>query len=140
MVHVSDLYDQDYPQLVAFVTNEMTKIPQKTKVYNAFLKYGEYDHFWEGNFLFKSWSDPEIQIEDLNTHSKNGDYIFAKYKTVFPRYIYVDVKWAKRFENDSKVPVMINNPKRLMEACILHEMCHRGDWRDGVEQEKEPGE
>ncbi len=140
MVSVSSFYASGYPQLVAFVKNELTKIPQKPKVYNAFMKYAEYTNFWEGNFIFYSGTDPMIQIEDLNTHSKNGDYVYARYKTVFPRYIFLDEKWAKRFEGDVQVPVMSNNAKRLMEACILHEMCHRGDWDDGIEQTLEPGE
>lgn len=141
MVCVSHFYAQGYPNLVNFVTNELTTIPQKKpKVYQAFLKYAEYTKWWEGNFIFYSWTDPRIQIEDLNTHNKNGDYTYAKFKPSFSRDIYLDVKWAKRFERDVQVPVISNNAKRLMEACLLHEMCHRGDWDDNVEQTLEPGE
>jgi hypothetical protein len=136
MVSVSRSYAAGYPKLVDFVSNELTKVPQKPKVYNAFMKYAEYTHFWEGNFIFFAHTDPQIQIEDLNTHSKNGDYIFAKYKHVFPRYVFLDVKWAKRFEKDYQLP----QAQLLMEACILHEMVHRGDLSDEVEQTLEPGE
>lgn len=139
MVFVSSSYADGYPNLVSFVNNELTRIPQKTAVYNAFLKYAEYGS-WAGRWVFFSVTDPMIQIEDLNTHSEEDEYIFAKYKTPTPRYIFIDVAWAKRFETDYQSPNLSAKAKLLMEACILHEMCHRGDWADGKEQANEPGE
>jgi hypothetical protein len=59
---------------------------------------------------------------------------------VTPRYIFVDTDWANRFEIDVLVPVKSNNARRLMEASLLHEMCHRGDWDDGTPQALEAGE
>lgn len=140
MVCVSSFYAADYPNLVAFVNNELTKIPSNVRVYDAFRKYAEYNHGWEGYFVFWRYTDPSINIEDLNTHNGPDEYTFAKYKPNFPRYIFLDVAWAKRFESDSQNPALAAKAKRLMEACILHEMCHRGDWDDGVQQQKEAGE
>ena len=54
--------------------------------------------------------------------------------------IYVDKEWALRFEKDVVDPNLTAKAKLLMEACLLHEMCHRGDWDDGVPQSGECGE
>lgn len=136
MVCVSRPYAAGYPKLVAFITDELTKIPQKPRIYNAFNKYAEYTRWWEGNFIFYSWTDPRIQIWDLNIHSKKDEYTYAEYKPEFPRDIYLDTKWAQRFERDYKV---IPQAATFMEACLLHEMCHRGDHDDGIKQQQEAG-
>jgi hypothetical protein len=81
-----------------------------------------------------------INIEDLHTHSAPDEYVFAKFKSPTPRYIFVDSAWAQRFEKDVLSPVLSAKAKLLMEACILHEMCHRGDWDDREEQALEAGE
>jgi hypothetical protein len=140
MVSISDtMYGKAYPSLVKFVRNDLPAVVNKPRVYNAFIKYAEYG--WTlGRTAFWPTADPIIHVEALNTHSAPNEYIFAKFKVVTPRYIYIDTDWAKRFERDVLVPVMRNNAKRLMEACILHEMCHRGDWDDGKPQELEAGE
>jgi len=135
----SEMYGNSYPNLVNFVRNDLPGVVNKPRVYNAFVKYAEYS--WRlGGTAFWPTADPIIHVESLNTHSAPDEYIYAKFKVATPRYIYIDKAWAERFERDVQVAVICNNARRLMEACILHEMCHRGDWDDGVEQAKEPGE
>lgn len=135
MVFVSSWYAGTYPRLREFVATELPKAADNPKTFNAFIKYAEYT-YWGGSTVFWPTAKPSIEVENLNKDPTSSYYVIAKYKTAFSGKIFLDEEWANRFEDDYHLP----KAKLLMEACILHEMCHRGDWDDGVEQPSEPGE
>jgi hypothetical protein len=135
MVYVPSWYAGSYPRLTDFVAKELPKAADNATTFNAFIRYAEYT-YWGGSTVFWPTAKPSVEIENLNKDATSPYYILAKYKTAFTGKIFVDEEWAKRFEKDYQLA----HAKLLMEACILHEMCHRGDWDDGVEQTNEPGE
>jgi hypothetical protein len=131
MAYVNHIDAPHYPNLVAFMTNDFSKVPQNKKVFAAFLVYAEYSTF-TGKSVFWSFMNPIIQIEPLKD-------AWAAFRPESRWNIYVDKSWALRFEKDVLQPQLTAKAKLFMEACLLHEMCHRGDNVDGVKQTLEAG-
>jgi hypothetical protein len=134
MAYVASYYRDGYPKLTDFVANELPNVTHNPRVFSAFIKYAEYTKYG-GIWVLQPYMDPAIHIEPLNGRSQNGDYTYSEYRPDLTGYIYLDTDWAQRFERDYQKA----EARRLMEACLLHEMCHRGDHDDGVDQ-GEPGE
>ena len=132
MAYVNSIDAPYYPNLVAFVENDLADVPNKSTIFREFKKYAEYSDL-RAKSVFWWFMNPIIQIEPLKD-------AWALYRPESPWSIYVDKDWAKRFEKDVVQPLLTAKAKLLMEACILHEMCHRGDWADGVKQSVEVGE
>jgi hypothetical protein len=131
MAYVDHFWAPNYPYLVAFVENDLSDVPNRPQIFNPFMKYAQYKPT-RAKSVFWWFMNPIIQIEPLKD-------AWAEYRPDFPWNIYVDREWADRFEKDVPKPLLTAKAKLLMEACILHEMCHRGDFADGVEQALEPG-
>ena len=122
-----------FPHLTKFVRTEMPKVPNKPRVWRAFLEYGEYNKRWLGKkwatFAFTWGSEPEIIVQDLpGLYGKYNprlgvDRIFLASKLV---------DWYERNHRDT-------HRKLMVEAIILHEMVHWADAKDGKLQLRERG-
>jgi hypothetical protein len=131
MARVDNVYAPSYPNLVAFVENDLADVPNKPRIFGAFKKYAQYSDL-TAKSVFWWFMNPIIQIEPL----KNA---WAAFRPDARWNIYVDKAWALRFEKDVQQPLLTAKAKLFMEASILHEMVHRGDWVDGVKQPLEAG-
>ena len=118
-----------YPKLSAFVYGDLSKVPtSKPRVWRAFRKWSELG-FSEALTALTTCSKPYIDVKVMPG-------VFGRFRgSTDPHTILVSEHWAKRFESDHAKPAA----KLLMEATILHEMVHWGDWKDGVDQDPEEG-
>lgn len=110
-----------YPEFRDFVKTELPKVSNDKKKWAAFLKYSEFQGRWFGEtqalWALKWGTDPVIIVKQLGS-----DY--GQYTTATPDTIYVDKELAERFKTDHALA----KAKEFMEANILHEMVHWGDW------------
>lgn len=118
----------DYPNLTHWVRRELPKIPNKTKVWKAFKKFGQLNNFTAIKVL--NWNDfsPLLRIKVLG--NDNGQFNSNKPDTVI-----LAKEIATRFEKDFAKPEAV----LLLESTILHELVHWGDHRDGIDQSWEEG-
>ena len=122
-----------FPHLTNFVKTELPKVPNKPRVWQAFLKYGEYNKRWLGKkwatFPFAWGSEPEIVIQDLPG-------LYGKYhRRLGPNRIFLASKLVDWYERDHRDP----HRKLMLESIILHEMVHWADDKDGKLQLKARG-
>lgn len=115
-----------YPQFTKFVKTEIPKVPNKPKVWRAFLKYGEYSTRWLGKkwatFAMSWGTAPDIVIHDLPP-GQDGKF----HARLGKNNIFIARVLADRFEIDYRNP----HARKMIEATILHEMVHWADYHDG---------
>lgn len=122
-----------YPKLTDWIYAHIATVPRKKRVFDAFVQYAEITPDEARRTLATTTRTPVIDIRDL-PNSTYGVFIGSH----DDERIYISMNVCDRFEThpeDQKDPRM----HRLLEATILHELVHWGDWKDGVDQPHEEG-
>ena len=120
--------EEKYPKLAKWIVEEFPKIKNNGKVWVAFVTYSELNH--KARYAIMPHYHPYIDYKVLTG--------LALYKEggKDPNTIFLAKAFCERFESkDWKLPKM----HRLMEATLLHELVHWGDWQDGKDQDGEEG-
>lgn len=128
MIVCSEL-KRKYPKLANWIELNLPKVKENKRVWDAFKKYSELPEptlSWAvtpGKF-------PEIDCKYMPR--SNGRYNGVK----MPNRIFISNAICDRFEK-----IDFDDPKMsvFVESCLLHEMVHWGDFKDGVDQPGEEG-
>lgn len=126
-------FKKDYPILTAKLTQlalDVTKKAGKAKVRAAFQKYAELSAA-KATTALTTGNHPLVEskvMKDLGQFIGGSD----------PNTVFLQKKMCDRFEKNKAEQT---NPKMLLllEATLLHEMVHWGDWKDGKDHPKEEG-
>jgi len=128
-MRINPMFTKNYPKLSKWITENLPKVKNKPKVWNAFKKYSELKEPYVTWALTQGYN-PDIEF--LTMPSSNGKFSGGK----FPNRVYLAKEICEKFEKSD-----FSNPKMhiLVESTLLHEMVHWGDWKDGVDQVGEEG-
>jgi len=126
---ISATFRKSYPKLSSWIEINMPKVKSKNKVWTAFVKYSELTSPKAKQALNKG-QFPEIHFSIMPS-------AYGKFKgSTYPNRVYIAKSICDKFEkSDSKNAKM----HMLVEATLLHEMVHWGDYKDGVDQAGEEG-
>jgi Metallopeptidase toxin 3 len=120
--------EKKYPKLAKWIIAELPKVRNNGKVWAAFVSYSQLKD--KARYAVMPHYYPYIDYKVMI-----GLGLFKGSKD--PNTIYLAKSFCERFESkDWKLPKM----HRLMEATLLHELVHWGDWQDGKDQDDEEGE
>ena len=113
----------NYPGVAMWICNNLPKARNKPKIFNSFKKYASLTD-QEAIRAINHGSEPEIDYRHMPT--ANGEFWGAKY----PNTVFISKDICDRFKRSV---VDANDPRMhvLLEATLLHEMVHWGDWMDG---------
>lgn len=119
---VSMLIDdrRTYPDLAAWAEYDLPKVTDNPKVWNAFVRHGQFTRLSAWGVVKWGRDSPLMRIANLD--GANGWFNPSQ-----PEWIYVDRFVADAIHanpQDSKV-------RRYVESTVLHELVHLGDYRDG---------
>ena len=117
-----------YPSLAAWIQHRVQTIAMRPRVWNAFLKYSELSPLGAAWALTHS---PYPCVEYASLKDALGEFRGAEDEDE----ILLHTGLCDRFYKDIRDPRM----HLLMEATVLHEMVHWGDWKDGKDHPKEEG-
>ena len=112
-----------YPALAVWICDNLPGVKKKPKVFKAFQKYAELDEKVAERAL-RHGNPPQIEFRYMPT--ANGEFIGKKY----PGTVFIAMDICERFQAsraDAEDPRM----HLLVEATLLHEIVHWGDWQDG---------
>ena len=121
---------KQYPRLAAWICDNLPKVKDKPKVFKAFQRYAKLNEKVAERAL-RHGTPPVIAYRHLP--ADNGIFIGNKY----PDTLFISMSICDRFQGstqDAADPRM----HRLLEATLLHEMVHWGDFQD--DQTLSPGE
>jgi Metallopeptidase toxin 3 len=120
--------EEKYPKLAKWIIDELPKVKSNGKVWSAFVTYSELSD--KARYAVMPHYHPYI---DYKVMLDLGRFDGPK----APSTIYLAKSLCERFESkDWKLAKM----HRLMEATLLHELVHWGDWQDGKDQDGDEGE
>jgi hypothetical protein len=121
---VSAGFVQKYPRVAMWICNNLPKVKEKPKVFNAFQKYSSLNEKVAERAI-RHGNQPVIEFRYMPT--SNGEFIGNKY----PDTVFISKAICDRFQ-DSETDA--NDPRMhlLVESTLLHEMVHWGDWMDGT--------
>ena len=124
-----------YPKSYRFITKVLPDVTRKPRVWEAFQRYSELDERTAIMALAVN-SGPTLdhRIMQLKALGELGEF-----NKDFPKKITIATQLLQRFEQDSDLPKLKPRIDQLMEATILHELCHWGDLRDEKQQPFEEG-
>lgn len=128
---VSSSLVKTYPHLAQWICSTLPGARQKPKVYKAFQKYAELSQT-QAEAAVKHGSPPEVDFRYMP--SANGEFIGNKY----PGTVFISKDICDRFQQsdaDAKDPRM----HLLVEATLLHEIVHWGQWAAGKVSSFEAG-
>ena len=131
-MNFSSGFRNSYPKLTAWIYEAMLNVPAKPTVWKAFKKYSELSEMQARAALLTCSAKPIIDVKDMKDY---GIFDGAKDKD----RVYLGKFMCDKFEGsraDAKDPRM----HILIEATVLHELVHWGDWKDGMDQADEEGE
>jgi hypothetical protein len=123
---ISPGFRNRYPNLSAWIERNIPKVKTKPKAWAALLRFGEFSPadatraITSGNHPVVRWAPlrPKTLGMYLNTNS-----------------IYLAKKLCDELENNISDP----DAQYMLEAIVLHETVHWGDYRDGKHQTHEAG-
>jgi len=127
---VSPGFVKQYPHLAIWICDNLPKVKGKQKVFRAFQKYSRLNEKVSERAL--RHGNPPV-IEYRHMPADNGIFIGNKY----PDTVFLSTSICDRFEGsatDAADPRM----HLLLEATLLHEMVHWGDFQD--DKKLSPGE
>ncbi len=118
-----------YPGVALWICDNLPKVRNKPKVFKAFQRYAKLNERVAERSL-KHGPPPEIDYRRIVGAS--GEFLPSKWANT----VFVSEAICERFtnsESDARDPRM----HRLLEATLLHEIVHWGDWLE--DKEHEPG-
>lgn len=116
-MNVSARMQKDYPQLAYDIYLILGKVPGKSKVFDAFVKYAELDTATARNILTRCTVKPTVDYDTLT--NAYGEFRGA----TDPDTVFIDKKICERYKShpaERKDARMIT----LIEATLLHELVH----------------
>lgn len=131
-MNVSQNMRSTYPKLSAWIYENLSKVPQKKKVFDAFVKYSEQSSANMRSMLTTCSPNPTIDFRSMP--GANGEFSGS----TDPNRVFLALSICEKFENsatDAADPRM----HLLLESTLLHELVHWGDWKDGKDQKGEEG-
>ena len=113
---------KQYPQLASWILDNLPKVKDKPKVLKAFQTYSKLNEKVSARAL-QDGNPPVIEYRYLP--ADNGIFIGNKY----PGTVFLSMSICNRFEGSKKDAA---DPRMhlLLEATLLHEMVHWGDFQD----------
>lgn len=131
-MHVDKRVRTGYPKLASWIYENLPKVPDKPKVFKAFVKFGELTSA-DAKIMLTSCS-PTPVIDYRVMPGANGEFSGA----TDPNRVYLAHAICEKFE---KSPADAKDPRMhlLLESTLLHELVHWGDWKDGKDQAGEEG-
>lgn len=122
-----------FPQLTSFVREKLyDSVSRNMNVWKAFLKYSQLDDETAKLALTSNQARPLLLISDLSHHGRS---VFGAFSIYQPNRIYISTLVANKFEKEFN----IRDADNFLEALILHELVHWGDFRQGGINPCEPG-
>lgn len=118
-----------YPKTASWIESNIKKGRLNPKVWTAFVKYSELGESKASLALTKGHK-PEVHVKPMS----NAYGQFSG--TSNPDRISLSTSLCSRFEKSAGKNATLN---LLLQATILHEMVHWGDWKDGKDQAGEEG-
>jgi murein DD-endopeptidase MepM/ murein hydrolase activator NlpD len=123
-----------YPRLAGFVPKALTRCHQDERKTSLFIKYSQLKPAATEKALARFDTNPWINIRDIGL-GPLGTPALGKFDTDFKNTIFLAEDVALQFEVDFSMP----EAQELIEATILHEMVHWGDFFDDSLQAGDPG-
>ena len=120
-----------YPAFAMWVCNNLPGVREKPRVFKAFQKYAELNEKVAERAI-RHGNPPEIEFRHLPT--ANGEFNGKKY----PGTVFIAMDICDRFQG-SKADAEDPRMHLLVEATLLHEIVHWGDWMDGKVADFEAG-
>lgn len=129
---VAERMNTNYPKLTAWIYDNLCKVPDKKKVFEAFVKFGELDAA-DARIMLTTCSPTPI-IDYRVMPNANGQFEGA----TDANRVYLAHAICEKFERS---PRDAADPRMhlLLESTLLHELVHWGDWKDGKDQPDEEG-
>lgn len=118
-----------YPKTALWIKFNIKKGKLNQKVWSAFVKYSELGAT-NAKLALTEGHNPEIFIKPM--FGAYGEFSGTSNKN----RIYLSASLCNRFEQSNGENTTLN---LLLQATILHEMVHWGDWKDGRDQVGEEG-
>ncbi|MDH3496964.1 MAG: hypothetical protein OER21_09385 [Gemmatimonadota bacterium] len=123
MARMYPLQAQVYPQTANWLRQARDTIPRRDggQIWRAFLRYGQFTPHEATRVL--TWGEgPFVRIVRLK---KLGLFVPQA-----PTAVMISRSLARAYERAPRV----RRNQLALEAIVLHELVHWGDWRDGIEQ------
>jgi len=118
-----------YPKTASWIESNIKKGKLNPKVWSAFVKYSELGAS-NANLALTKGHNPEIYTKPMS----NAYGQFSG--TSNENRIFLSTSLCNRFEASNGKNSTLN---LLLQATLLHEMVHWGDWKDGKDQAGEEG-
>lgn len=129
---VADRMAKTYPKLTDWIYDNLAKVPQKKKVFEAFVKYSEQTSGAMQTMLTTCSPTPVIDFKHMP--GSNGQFSGSR----DANRVYLALSICEKFEKSAKDRTDARM-HLLLESTLLHELVHWGDWKDGKDQAKEEG-
>ena len=134
MARMRTNHKNKYPRLAGFVPEALQRCHEDERKMSLFLRYSGLNTTAAEKSLTRFDTNPWIDISDIGL-GPFGTPALGKFETDFRNTIFLAEDVALQFEEDFSIP----EAQELVEATILHEMVHWGDFFDDSLQAGDPG-
>ena len=125
-----------YPNFAQFVQHDLgARIisGDAQKVWRAFTRHAQITEGLARKVLTDPTAGPLVRVAELGT--VEGRTVLGWFSNEHPDWVFIDESLVKKFEVDAKR----REAQQSIEAKVLHEVVHWGDFRDGQHSASEAG-